>query len=683
MLGKRKVARGNAEPRSREPKVSARLFPSLKNAARAVRVSGRQQMRTLIVILGWFVALLPRFLAAGTASVLGFFVYALMRRRRAMMLRNLRLCFPKKTPEECRAIALESCRRMVEMGMFVLASPHFSRERILKNFSVEEKEIAAAAAFPGPTVVAVPHFSLMESLTMIPVLYPPLEKRPIGIFYRPFDNAAIETWVKNTRERWGCRLLSRKKGLTQALAFLRENGLVCVLPDQGTGAHRGALSLFFGRVATCSELAGTLAHGHPGTRTIVAWCEREGFWRGRVRVEEIAPAGTGREEVNFRISRWLERRLESSDSACADWLWMHDRWKGMTGFNLIHRHDRLAENLRFLGLDALPKKKKIFVRMPNWLGDVVMALPLVGTLRKARPDAEITLVARAHFLPMLEQLDCADALIALPAKSGGLAYWRACRSLLRAGNPEVFVLFTNSLRGDLEARLSGAPVRCGMVREGHPRPLITRVWRVPSDLDLTKNHQTLVWARWLRESCGLVAETDFSPLRLAGAGTPMEAEKPLRVGLICGSENSPEKRWSVERWRELITLLLEAFPSLEIRLFGTAKDAAVTARVAENLDASRVLDRAGKTNLPDYMGELAECRAVCGNDTGGLHLANMLGVPVIGVFGPTNPVRTGPIFDAPRTILQPEGCPPVGGASIEGVPARAAFDRLAEILRGN
>ena len=165
------------------------------------------------------------------------------------------------------------------------------------------------------------------------------------------------------------------------------------------------------------------------------------------------------------------------------------------------------------------------------------------------------------------------------------------------------------------------------------------------------------------------------------AETPAEKEKPFRIGLICGSENSPEKRWSVERWRELIALLFEAFPQLEIRLFGTAKDAAVTARVAENLDASRLVDRAGKTNLPDYMSELAECRAICGNDTGGLHLANMLGVPVVGIFGPTNPVRTGPIFDAPTTILQPEGCPPTGGAAIDGVPASAAFQTLCAILR--
>lgn len=636
-------------------------------------------MRFLIVILGWLVAALPRFVAAKTASVLGSVVYFSMRKRRAMMLRNLAICFPQKTEKARREIARESCRRMVEMGMFVLASPHFSRERILKNFSADES-CRLATEEEGPIVVAVPHFSLMESLTMIPVIFPPVAKRQIGIFYRPFDNPAIERWVKDTRERWGCHLLSRKKGLTQALTFLHENGLVCVLPDQGSGRRRGALSLFCGRVATCSELAGTLAHGHAGTRTIVAWCERTGFWRGTVHAEKLTPAGTGRDEVNFAINHWIEQRLASSDSACADWLWMHNRWKGLPDFNLEHRRDRLAETLKFLGLSALPKKERIFVRMPNWLGDIVMALPLVRAMRNARPDAEFTLIARSHFLPMLEKLGCADKLLALPQKSKGLGYWKKCRELFRNAYPEIFVLFTNSLRGDIEAWISSAPTRMGMLRKGYARPLLTRAWRVPADLDLTKNHQTRVWERWLREGCGLHAELDFSPIKIAPADLGKSAGKTI-VGLICGTENSPEKRWSTQRWRELISALIDAFPSVEIRLFGTAKDAAITAIVREGFDENRVLDRAGKTDLPTYMQELAACRVVCGNDTGGLHLANLLGVPVVGIFGPTNPVRTGPIFDATKVILQPENCPPTGGAPIENVSSQSAFSAIEKILR--
>jgi len=77
-----------------------------------------------------------------------------------------------------------------------------------------------------------------------------------------------------------------------------------------------------------------------------------------------------------------------------------------------------------------------------------------------------------------------------------------------------------------------------------------------------------------------------------------------------------------------------------------------------------VLDLAGQTDLPEYMSRLQSCRVVVTNDTGGMHLANALGVPVLALFGPTNPVRTGPVFSAPFAVVQPPGCPSTGGAEL-------------------
>lgn len=626
-------------------------------------------MSLLIHILGLFTALLPLCVAEFISKVLGHLVFALMRSRRQLMLRNLHHCFPEKTEAERRAIARESACRMVEMGMFVLASPHFSEKRIRKQFSADSEMLEAILAAQRPLVAGVPHFSLMEALTMIPLFSEAIRKRHCGVFYRPFGNPAIERWVKATRERFGFKLLSRKQGLTQALSFLDKNGIVCVLFDQSAGGRRGVLALFENRVTTSSMLAGTLAAGKTNADLITVYCRREGFWRGRILFEKPEVKERTSAGYTIALNRWLEAKLASDNDICADWLWMHDRWKSFREFNLNHKKDILQETLKAYGLRAIPRKKRIWIRLPNWLGDIVMAFPLIQTIRSARPDAQITLLARKHFLPMLEMLGVADRLIALPAKGKG--YWKFCRSL-RTEYPDQHLLFTNSLRGDLEAKLMGAPMRIGMVRDGYPRPLINRRWRVPADLDLTQNHQTHVWARWLREACELVAPLDFSPIKI-------EAEKQMRIGLICGTENSPEKRWPVRRWRELITLVQKAFPQVEIFLFGTAKDGAITAQVAEGQN-EKIVDRAGKTDLPAYMRELASCRAICGNDTGGMHLANMLGVPVVGIFGPTNPVRTGPIFDAPVNILQPENCPPTGGADISGVSAERACDALVKIL---
>lgn len=309
---------------------------------------------------------------------------------------------------------------------------------------------------------------------------------------------------------------------------------------------------------------------------------------------------------------------------------------------------------------------RLWVRLPNWLGDVVMAIPLIRALQSSRPDLEITLLGQSHFLPLLEKIATDTQRIALPRK-GGLGYFGECIAF-RKHAPDVHVLFTNSTRGDLEARLIGAPHRFGIERPGKRRPLLTDTWSMPADLDEATIHQTWLWERFLQHF-GLDQDLDLSP-SLAFPGKPT----PGRIGLICATENAPEKRWPVERWRELIDRL----PDQEFHLFGTARDIEITTTVAEGFPSDRVINRAGRTGLVEFAEELAQCEALIGNDTGGMHLANLLGVPLVGVFGPTNPIRTGPIFDAPAIVIQPEKCPGTGGADIDEISDSQVVEALNE-----
>jgi heptosyltransferase-2 len=68
------------------------------------------------------------------------------------------------------------------------------------------------------------------------------------------------------------------------------------------------------------------------------------------------------------------------------------------------------------------------------------------------------------------------------------------------------------------------------------------------------------------------------------------------------------------------------------------------------------------------------------NDTGGMHLANALGVPLIALFGPTNPVRTGPVFATPVHILQPPGCPPTGGGALIDLTPTTVIAAVKKLL---
>jgi ADP-heptose:LPS heptosyltransferase len=92
-----------------------------------------------------------------------------------------------------------------------------------------------------------------------------------------------------------------------------------------------------------------------------------------------------------------------------------------------------------------------------------------------------------------------------------------------------------------------------------------------------------------------------------------------------------------------------------------------------------VEDLAGRTGLAEFAAGLSKCDLLVTNDTGGMHLANALGVPVLALFGPTNPLLTGPVFQSPVRLLQPPDCDPAGGGNLAALlpdPVVAAADAM-------
>jgi ADP-heptose:LPS heptosyltransferase len=151
---------------------------------------------------------------------------------------------------------------------------------------------------------------------------------------------------------------------------------------------------------------------------------------------------------------------------------------------------------------------------------------------------------------------------------------------------------------------------------------------------------------------------------------------PQFIALICGSENTPEKRWPVPHWRTLI----ESLPKERFVLLGTANDAPIATAVAAGFDPARVENLAGKTDLAAFADHLSAARLLVTNDTGGMHLANALGVPLVALFGPTNPVRTGPVFTGSIRILQPPDSPTTGGGSLSALTPETVRSALRELI---
>ena len=423
-------------------------------------------------LLGRLIALTPEPLLQGLAAAGGEAILWLAPRRRRVLRSNLHHAFPDRQRSWRRTLARESSRRVVETALLSLAAPFLSEKRIRGMARLGPSVEAFArelAQRPRPVVLATLHLALWESQTWLKMLSPvPLPE--FGIIFRPLGDRALDAFVKRTRERHGMRLLSRRSGFAEALSILRNRGCVGILFDQNAG-EQGALTLVLGRVCSSTELPGILAEKFKADlRTF--YPRRTGFWRVTFETEGVPeraapPPGT----CTLALSHAGFERAMADEDLCASWLWAHDRWKNQDSparrLRLESRRSLLAADLAARGGIALPRRTRVWVRMPNWLGDVVMALPLLRALRASRPDAEITLLAKPAFAPLLRGFGIADAVRALPA--GGPGYFgafAACRPLY----PDVWILLTNSVRGDLEARVAGCPQRFGIRRPGRPRP---------------------------------------------------------------------------------------------------------------------------------------------------------------------------------------------------------------------
>jgi len=608
---------------------------------------------SLIKFFGWTTAHVPEAWLHALSKGLGDLIYWLLPKRRRIVLSNLHHAFPERDESWRRWTARQSGRRMIETGLLACAIPYLSERRlrtILSCGAELHSIVETHADKPTPTLICTAHLAYWEVLPVIPLVLGRTVPE-LGVIYRPLKSAVLNDWVKRSRERFGARLLSRRDGMSEAMKILRRRNFVGLLFDQNAG-DKGALTTFLGRICSTSELPGLWTEKF-SANVLIAYPRRLGFWRAEVHADML-PNNTDSKFVTLALNRWLESKLAGDDDLCASWLWMHNRWRTQNRpdrrLRLEAKRNLLDAEMSFRGWRQLPRKTRIIVRLPNWLGDVVMLIPLLRALRISRPDAELTLIGKAVFQPVAEAAEVVDHYEPLPPR--GPAYWRHFRHL-RFRHFDVYLLFTNSFRGDLEAWLTRTPQRFGIKRPGKLRFGLTGEYRTHSRYDESQHHQIELWEDYLRHF-GLNAKPDSAPLHTAA---PRESG---RIGLISGSENFPAKRWPVQHWRALI----EAMPDRSFVLFGTAADRSITDQIAAGYSAQRVENLAGKTNMDQFMYRMGSCQLLVSNDTGGMHLANALGVPVIGLFGPTNPVRTGPVFNSPVLILQPPGCPRTGGGSL-------------------
>ena len=130
----------------------------------------------------------------------------------------------------------------------------------------------------------------------------------------------------------------------------------------------------------------------------------------------------------------------------------------------------------------------------------------------------------------------------------------------------------------------------------------------------------------------------------------------MRIGLCPGAEYGPTKRWLPERFAEAAAKI-SAQLSAQWILFGTKNDTAIGQQIAATI-GDCCMNRIGQTTLQQLIEELQQCRLLLTNDTGTMHLAALLGVPVVAIFGSTEPRLTGPLGNGHIILRHHVECSP-------------------------
>ncbi|MGH7410225.1 MAG: lipopolysaccharide heptosyltransferase II [Candidatus Methylomirabilis sp.] len=300
--------------------------------------------------------------------------------------------------------------------------------------------------------------------------------------------------------------------------------------------------------------------------------------------------------------------------------------------------------------------RSILVRGPNWLGDAVLALPVLANLRRSFPGARISFLARPSVSDLFRASPFIDELLEVPRRNQ-LA-WAA--TALKRRRFELILLLPNSFETALIGALAGIPHRIGYATDGRwplltvgvCHPSRTSLHQADSYLELLR---ALRWDAWDRPTgVRLPPGSDLDAESLLAA-SGVRAGAPL-FGINAGAAYGTAKRWPPERFAEAADVLADRLNATPI-LFGSPGEASLTVAIRHRMRGTAI-DLGGRTSLTTFASLLGRCRFLLTNDTGAMHLAAALGVSCVALFGPTDPRITGPLGPGHQVLRVPPACSP-------------------------
>lgn len=308
------------------------------------------------------------------------------------------------------------------------------------------------------------------------------------------------------------------------------------------------------------------------------------------------------------------------------------------------------------------RSPRILVVSPNWIGDAVMAQPLLRLLKAAYPDHAIDVLAPPSLAAVWHAAAEVDSVIEASFQRGSLqlqARWKLARQLRRRGYAAAYVL-PNTIKFALIPWLAGIRKRVGYLGEQRYGLLNT----IHRD-DRQRPRGMVAFYAALAGKPSHIASVDVPRPVLSVpdgvAETAMMAlglspQHPLMV-FAPGAEFGSAKRWPAAYFGRLAQLVRQhGGQHMQIVLLGSAKDRPVTTEISGWTPA--VVDLAGATSLAQAIALISRADAVVSNDSGLLHVASALNRPVLALYGPTDPLHAPPFSDVSTSLYLGLECAP-------------------------
>jgi len=310
---------------------------------------------------------------------------------------------------------------------------------------------------------------------------------------------------------------------------------------------------------------------------------------------------------------------------------------------------------------------KILIRATNWVGDAIMALPAIRAVREKFRRAEIAIVGRPYVLDIYREQGIADEMIAYDTarEHRGISGREKLAAELRERKFDTALLLQNAFDAAWLAWRAKVPERIGYARDGRSL-LLTEAIAVPKSGEVPA-HEKFYYLELIRRAGWIenFSDTPWIALnvskekRKSAHATLSEAGSSpgrARIAVGAGASYGSAKCWPPDRFAATLNGLADKLDA-DVILFGTAGEAAVSAAIKAGLKRAPV-DLTGKTAIVDLPALLSQCNLFIGNDSGAMHVAAAVGLPIVAVFGPTDPKGTVPVTPNCSVVQEKPYCSP-------------------------